>query len=161
RDEKERSVPRPPSEIHPGVDPSLDRVIMRCLERDPHARPASVSQVAAALPGGDPLAAAIAAGATPAPELVGASGPKAGLAPTTAVGLVAVFLVASFAAVWMGDRVNLGSVVKLSKAPGALVERAQGVVNKAGYAIDARDTGSGFFSENEIADYVFREIKPA
>ena len=33
----------------------VERVIARCLERDPRARPASVTQVAAALPGGDLL----------------------------------------------------------------------------------------------------------
>jgi hypothetical protein len=38
--------------------------IRRCMERDPNARPSSVAQLALALPGGDPLAAAIAAGET-------------------------------------------------------------------------------------------------
>ena len=52
---------------------------MRCLHPDPRQRPASALAVAAALPGGDPLAAALAAGETPSPELVAAAGETDGL----------------------------------------------------------------------------------
>ena len=41
-------------------------------------------QVAAALPGGDPLAAALAAGETPSPEMVAAAGQRGGLEPSQA-----------------------------------------------------------------------------
>ena len=58
------------------IDPLAERVIMRCLEKDPKARPTSAVQVALALPGGDPLQAALAMGETPSPEMVAASGQK-------------------------------------------------------------------------------------
>jgi serine/threonine-protein kinase len=74
REQKEASTPPAPSELRPGVDPEVERVIARCMARDPRGRPASVAQVAAALPGSDPLAAALAAGETPSPEMVAASG---------------------------------------------------------------------------------------
>jgi Protein kinase domain len=45
----------------PDVDPAVERVIRRCLEPDRRRRPPSALAVAAALPGGDPLAAAPAA----------------------------------------------------------------------------------------------------
>src|SRR5262249_61393245 len=63
----------PPREIGRGLDEEIERVILRCLEPDPARRPASALGVAAALPGGDPLAAALAAGETPSPEMVAAA----------------------------------------------------------------------------------------
>ncbi|MBS1834038.1 MAG: serine/threonine protein kinase, partial [Acidobacteria bacterium] len=56
------------------IDPAVEGIIKRCLHPDPGMRPASALAVAAALPGGDPLAAALAAGETPSPELLAASG---------------------------------------------------------------------------------------
>ena len=68
------STPSSPSALASEIEPAVDRAILRCLEKEPAKRPASAAQVAAALPGGDPLAAALAAGETPSPELVAASG---------------------------------------------------------------------------------------
>ena len=56
------------------ADPAIERAILRCLDRDPARRPSSALAVSAALPGGDPLAAALAAGETPSPEMVAAAG---------------------------------------------------------------------------------------
>jgi len=52
------STPTSPSALATDVEPAVERAILRCLEKDPSKRPASAAQVAAALPGGDPLAAA-------------------------------------------------------------------------------------------------------
>src|SRR5215210_1180258 len=46
------TTPTSPAEHVPELDPLIERVIFRCLERDPTKRPASALQVAAALPGG-------------------------------------------------------------------------------------------------------------
>jgi serine/threonine protein kinase len=81
---REKSAPMAPSTHLKDIDPLVERVIMRCLEKNPDKRPASALQVAAALPGGDPLAVALAAGETPSPELVAASGEKEGLHPALA-----------------------------------------------------------------------------
>ena len=75
----------PPSQLVRDLDPAIDRAILRCLERDPADRPASALAVAAALPGGDPLAAALAAGETPSPEMVAAAGETSALAPLPAI----------------------------------------------------------------------------
>jgi serine/threonine-protein kinase len=76
---------RPPLETgSTDLDPAVERIIQRCLEPEPQRRPSSVSAVSAALPGGDPLAAALAAGQTPSPDLVASAGPSEGLAVSTA-----------------------------------------------------------------------------
>jgi hypothetical protein len=61
------------------LDPNVERVIARCLEEDPQSRPRSAMAVLAMLPGGDPLAAAVAAGNTPSPEMVAAAGGVGGI----------------------------------------------------------------------------------
>ena len=47
------------------LDPLVDRIVLQCLAKDPAERPASALAVSAALPGGDPIAAALARGETP------------------------------------------------------------------------------------------------
>jgi serine/threonine protein kinase len=59
-----------PTEIVKALDESTERAIMRCLDPEPSRRPSSALAVAASLPGGDPLAAALAAGETPSPEMI-------------------------------------------------------------------------------------------
>ncbi len=71
---RDKSAPTHPSHIVKDIDPLVERVILRCLEKNPAKRPASTLQLAATLPGGDPLAAALAAGETPSPEMVAAAG---------------------------------------------------------------------------------------
>jgi serine/threonine-protein kinase len=154
RDQKEHTTPRAPSDIRPGIDLVVERVILRCLERDPRVRPASVAQLAASLPGGDPLAAAIAAGETPSPELVAASGLKEGLAPAVAVALLAFVVAGSLATVWLNERASVVAQVSPSKTPDAMVERARTVVSKAGYTDAAPYSESGFYVDDEIVGYV-------
>jgi hypothetical protein len=66
------------------LDLAVERVILRCIEEDPKLRPSSALRVAMALPGGDPIAAALAAGETPSPEMVAASAEKEGFSPRIA-----------------------------------------------------------------------------
>jgi serine/threonine-protein kinase len=71
---RNESAPDDPSSYVQELDPTIGAVIQRCLEPDPRSRPASALAVAAALPGGDPLAAALAAGETPSPQMIAAAG---------------------------------------------------------------------------------------
>ena len=64
RQQNEMTITSPRSLVK-DLDPAIDRAITRTLERDPADRPRSALAVAASLPGGDPLAAALAAGETP------------------------------------------------------------------------------------------------
>ena len=68
--------------------------------REPAGRPRSALAVAASLPGGDPLAAALAAGETPSPEMVAAAGERKAasmtavlLATAAVLGMLAVGVV--------------------------------------------------------------------
>ncbi len=61
----DRSAVPSTSSIVGDVDPLVERAIARCLEPDPAARPQSALALARMLPGGDPLAEALAAGEMP------------------------------------------------------------------------------------------------
>src|SRR5215471_18847376 len=52
---QERAAPLAITSVARDLDPAVERVVLRCLERDPARRPSSALAVAAALPGGDPL----------------------------------------------------------------------------------------------------------
>jgi serine/threonine-protein kinase len=81
RELQDESSPTTPSSHVEGLDRAVERIILRCLEKQPAERPPSALAVAAVLPGGDPLAAALAAGETPSPDLVAAAGGEGGLRP--------------------------------------------------------------------------------
>ena len=122
-----------PTEIIRDLNPTIERAIMRCLEPEPANRPASGLAVAAALPGGDPLAAALAAGETPSPEMVAAAG-TAGVVSTKDALLGAAWVVASLIAiVVLYQHTLLINRVPLPKPPDALVDRAHDIVETLGY----------------------------
>ena len=144
----------PPSQIVRDLDPAIDRAILRCLERDPAERPSSALGVAAALPGGDPLAAALAAGETPSPEMVAAAGSTSALKPLTALTGLAVTLVCLAAYAATSDRVLLTGNVPLAKPPEVLVDRAQEVARTLGYADVPADWAYGFDSSGDYLRFV-------
>ena len=122
-----------PSEIVRDLDPSIDRAIMRCVEPDPAQRPRSALAVAAALPGGDPLAAALAAGETPSPEMVAAAGTTSALKPAGAFAGLFLALAAIVAAIVLSERLLVTNLVPLSKPPIILVDRAKQLASAFGY----------------------------
>jgi serine/threonine-protein kinase len=128
----EKSEPATPSSHVKDIDPLAERVILRCLEKEPKRRPASAVQVALALPGGDPLQAALAMGETPSPEMVAAAGEKTGLRPAVAVACLAAIIVGLFLSVWLGSKVNLIERVPLD-TPDALARKAREISAQLGY----------------------------
>lgn len=113
----------PPSNYVPELDPKVERLILRCLSRDPEQRPRSVREVFEALPGGDVLAAAMAAGETPSPRVVAAAGSEGLMSPRKAWALVV--LAAALLALRIGveSRVDLLQFVPMEKPPAVLEER--------------------------------------
>jgi serine/threonine protein kinase len=154
REQKETQMPRAPSEIRGGINPVVERLIRRCMERDPNARPASAAQLALALPGGDPLAAALAAGETPSPEMVAASGSKEGLRPAVACGLLAFIIVGTLAILAMNDRFNLYRRIPFEMAPDVLVARSREIIKKAGYSEKFADSAYGFTPYSDLLNYI-------
>ncbi|HEX4998797.1 MAG TPA: protein kinase [Terriglobia bacterium] len=154
RDQKEYMSPRAPSEIRTGMDPVVESVIVRCMDRDPQTRPGSVAELLLSLPGGDPLAAAIAAGETPLPEMVAASRLREDTRSTTAVALLIVVILGSFAIILMNPRASLLLRSPQGKDPRVLVDRAQEFIHKAGYTYTPADMASGLDYDAEFLDHV-------
>ncbi|UCC31833.1 MAG: protein kinase, partial [Phycisphaerales bacterium] len=136
------------------IDPAVERVIQRCLEIEPSARPSSALAVAAALPGGDPLAAALAAGETPDPEMVAAAGEAGGLRPTIAWAWLATLLGALILGTLVSDRAFLHQREALEKPPQVLADRASNLIRKLGYTDPPQDSAHGFIREPDYMRYV-------
>ncbi|MBN1566873.1 MAG: protein kinase [Acidobacteria bacterium] len=151
RQQKETYAPRAPSELREGVDPVVERLIRRCMERDPNARPSSIAQLALALPGGDPLAAAIAAGETPSPEMVAESGGKEGLHPAIAWSLLIWIILAMTAVMAINDRIMLHRRIPFNKPPEVLIERAREIIQKTGSAEKYADSAHGFILNSNLS----------
>src|SRR6202035_87016 len=119
----EEGTPPPPRKIVKDMDPAIENIILRCLAPDPRIRPVSALAVSAALPGGDPLAAALAAGETPSPEMVAAAGQKVGCHRAMAVScLLAVIVgIAIYAAI--NQRVNVLTKIPLDNPPEVLLAK--------------------------------------
>ena len=110
------STPTSPSSVVSGLNPLVERAILRCLEPDPAKRPVSAAALAASLPGGDPLAMAIAAGDTPSPEMVAAAGSDAGLAANHAWALLAASLAGMVFISLVAGLLSFNTVAAPSKA---------------------------------------------
>src|SRR5580658_2142344 len=125
---RDESAPTSPSSLVRDLDPLLERVILRCLEKDPALRPPSALQVAAALPGGDPLAAALAAGETPSPQMVAAAGETSGLVPRTAILCLAAAIVGLGLVSYFAIKTSGMGKLGLELTPEVLAQKARETV---------------------------------
>ena len=142
------------SSVMEDVDPVIERVVSRCLAEDPTQRPPSALTVAAALPGGDPLAAALAAGETPSPELVAQAGQSGALPTWKAWTLLASTLVVMIVSVVLSDMVQRTQLAMPEKTPQALAEIAATAVRDAGYEDSTRHEAYGFQDEEAYKLYL-------
>jgi serine/threonine-protein kinase len=149
-------TPAPPSSYALDIDPEVDRVIMRCLTRDPASRPAAVLEVAAALPGGDPLKAALAAGRTPTPEMVAAAGKEGSLGTLAAWGLLGLFVVLIVLTIVLAPRSVLLGTPGFKKSPDVLAERAREVIKSIGYDELPKDSTYWFEADEGLIYWLQR-----
>ena len=155
----ESSVSRPSTVVR-DVDPIVERVILRCIEAEPASRPASVLSVAAALPGGDPLAAALAAGETPSPELVAASGETTGLKPLTAMICFGALLSALALVIYLDIRANSYEKMGLDQPPVVLAQKAREIVAQLGYDKHPADSAYDLYANGDVIEYIEKTDKP-
>ncbi|MEQ1833861.1 MAG: serine/threonine-protein kinase [Candidatus Eisenbacteria bacterium] len=134
-----------PSSLARGITPAVERLILHCLERDPESRPPSAYAVLGALPGGDPLAAAMAAGETPSPELVANAADRGGLNPAVAAGLIALAFMGLGVAAWL----LAPEFAPLKQTSTALEVRAEDVLRKTGTFDVLPSYVAGTFAPND------------
>jgi eukaryotic-like serine/threonine-protein kinase len=156
----ESSVPATPASLVKEIDPLVEHVIMRCLERDPQQRPASPTQVAAALPGGDPLAAALAAGETPSPEMVAAAPKEGALRPPVAAACLAGFLLLLALLLLFSGKVAFHRWAPLEKSPEVLAERAGNFITKLGYTNAPAGQAYGFDFDRDYWEEALEASSP-
>jgi len=143
-----------PSTLVRDLDPLIERVILRCLENDPEKRPASALQVAAALPGGDPLAAALAAGETPSPQMVAAAGEKTGLSPRVALACFAAVILGVILYVAVGIKENGLARLHAENPPEVLAKKSREIIASLGYSAPPVDRAGGFTYDNDFLAYL-------
>jgi len=152
-------IPASPSSIVREIDHAVEQAILKCLEKDPRSRPSSALAVAAALPGGDPLRAALAAGETPSPEMVAAAGERGALSPAVAWACLASMLLGLLLVTHLAGQTMLFRQVPLEKPPDALADRAKEIVKKLGYVARPADSVYGFTTNRSYLRYVAEHDK--
>jgi len=158
--QRSQQPPSNPSTLVKDLDPAVERVILRCLETEPAKRPAAALGVAAALPGGDPLAAALAAGETPSPQMVAAAGETTGLAPRVAVASLAALILGLAAVVFIGLKVSGLRLMNGVLPPDVLDQKARETLGKLGYTAPPVDQAALFYYNTDFTDYVHEHARP-
>lgn len=151
-----------PSEMSSSVrdlDPVIERVILKCLDPDPAKRPSNALAISAALPGGDPLAAALAAGETPSPEMVAAAGAKEGLKPAIAIACLAGILAGLAAVVFFCCKQELAAMVNFELPPEALAVQARKTIQQFGYTAPIADRAFTFDYSGAYLFYLKQHAK--
>src|SRR5208283_1565194 len=108
-------------------------------------------------PGGDPLAAALAAGETPSPEMVAAAGDTDSISVRTIGISVALILAGLVVAAVLGGKTNLLTKTPFPKAPVVLEQKAQDVIQSLGYSESPSDRAYGFLYAQEYQRYAEKQ----
>jgi serine/threonine-protein kinase len=143
-----------PSAIVSGLDPAVERAILSCLATEPARRPSSSLAVSAALPGGDPLAAALAAGETPSPEMLAAVGRSMGLDRRIALGLYAAIVVGIIAMAVLLVRFSALDLIRPPFPSAVMAQKARDILVPLGYTERPRDEAFSYAWFDRAAEYI-------
>ena len=154
---------RPPSltSVVSGIDPKVERVIARCLDSDPSNRPASALTVSAALPGGDPLAEALAAGQTPSPAMVAASSDTGAVSVRAALACLASIIAGLVVLLLLSGQTNRLRMTPAPYSAEVLAEKAREMAVQLGYTDPPADRAWGFDYYYAFSRYGAAQEKPA
>jgi serine/threonine-protein kinase len=103
------------------------------------------------------LAAALAAGETPSPELVAAAGEKAGLKPWIAWACLVLVAIGLPVVVFLTNQVMLYRQVPLDRPPEVLQSKAQAVVAELGFTEPPVDSAHGFVYATDYLAFLQQE----
>ena len=154
------TTPVSPSTLVKELDPAVENTILRCLDPEPSNRPSSALAVAARLPGGDPLAAALAAGETPSPQMVAASGGTAALPWRIAVSSLAAALAGLAAFAFLAANSSMVEKVQVAKPPEVLADKARELIQRLGYTTPPGDSAYAFDDDGDFVDAVQKADRP-
>ncbi len=155
---REESSLTHPSELVPDLDPAVERAILRCLQQEPDQRPKSARAVAAALPGGDPLAAALAAGEIPSPEMVAAAGGQGAIDKRLGLLCLAGVAVGLALVCWIAQRTYLVNQLGLNRHPESLADGARLMIQRFGYTYALAIQARGFRnSDKDTVRFWYRQ----
>jgi serine/threonine-protein kinase len=141
------------------IDPAVERVIHRCLDPDAAKRPQSALAVARALPGGDPLAEALAAGDTPSPEMVAASEDTGALSVRAAVVCMAFVVAGLIAVMLLSSRTLILRLTPFPNSQEILARQGREIAARLGYTDPPTDSFDVFSYETEYHDWAERNLK--
>ncbi|HEX3744274.1 MAG TPA: serine/threonine-protein kinase [Bryobacteraceae bacterium] len=139
------------------IDPVVEKIIRRCLDPDPAKRPASALGVVAALPGGDPLAAALAAGETPSPEIVAAAGKMEGMPRRYSVPCLALVMLLLLATIPMRQARTALVHGGLDQSPDVLAHQGREIAASLGYPERPTDTAVRLYHREDVL-YFLRHL---
>jgi len=148
-------TPGRPSSHATDLNPAVEEIVLQCLEKDPADRPGSALAVAAALPGGDALAQALAAGEVPSAALLATARSHDQVAPRFAFGTAALLAAAFFITPRAAMESRFLRGVPMEKPPAVLEFDARTLVKSFGYA-EGADSAMGYDVDD---DYVVRPLE--
>ncbi len=137
----------PPSATGVTIDPSVEAIILSCLDPDPERRPATATHVLSRFPGRDPLDEVVAAGETPSPELVAAAERKEMLTPRAAAAILVSIIVLMALLAITAVRSALHLRGEPPKPPAVLADRAG--IHATRLGLNPRGDAASWFGRRE------------